>query len=392
MWKRACDPEGPGLRGLVTANVVRSGRVARGARSYFVMKAPDGTRFARLSWSGQARRRDCRYALQLWASRPDGAPVPIKHVRANRRCPRPKFAQAAGWPRARTYDIQGATKIVQRVVCVGSKKTPYCSSRGLNYIRTFKAQATVVDVSPPAIGIIQDNAFTRGEWVSGVQNVSYGAWDNAGVRVVRPILAERRTRRDTPWPCDFSRPVPCTNGQGSVSVDTRGLAEGTQSLVLQAEDAAGNPGTPAPSPRESTTRRPGRSRWAWRAARPGEIRTTSMPLGSTQTRATARRSRWPTTGYAARGTAQCVEGAQSGIGIGRLGDLAVPAPANGSCRVWREDAAGNKEPANASVPVALRYDPDPPQLGFEPSPPADPTVSRCASRTRRPGLPTGRSN
>ena len=48
-----------------------------------------------------------------------------------------------------------------------AKKTPYCSSRGLNYIRTFKAQATVVDVSPPAVGIVQDNAFTRGEWVSG---------------------------------------------------------------------------------------------------------------------------------------------------------------------------------------------------------------------------------
>src|SRR5918992_1010691 len=72
MWKRACNPEGPGLRGLITSNVVRSGRVSRGARSYFVMRAPDGTRFARLSWSGQARRRDCRYALQLWASRPDG--------------------------------------------------------------------------------------------------------------------------------------------------------------------------------------------------------------------------------------------------------------------------------------------------------------------------------
>src|SRR5688572_8494078 len=35
MWKRACNPEGPGLRGLVTANVVRAGRVKRGARSYF---------------------------------------------------------------------------------------------------------------------------------------------------------------------------------------------------------------------------------------------------------------------------------------------------------------------------------------------------------------------
>ena len=112
MWKRACDPEGPGLRGLVTSNVPRAGRVPRGSRSYFVMTAPEGTRFARFTWSGQARRRDCRYALQLWASRPDGPPTPIKNVRANTRCPRRGYAQAAGWPRPRTYDINGATKIV----------------------------------------------------------------------------------------------------------------------------------------------------------------------------------------------------------------------------------------------------------------------------------------
>src|ERR671920_175860 len=54
MWKRACNPEGPGLRGLVTSNVVRPGRVVRGSRSYFVMNAPEGTRFSRLIWSGQA--------------------------------------------------------------------------------------------------------------------------------------------------------------------------------------------------------------------------------------------------------------------------------------------------------------------------------------------------
>ena len=165
MWKRACDPEGPGLRGLVTSNVPRAGRVPRGSRSYFVMKAPAGTRFARFTWSGQARRRDCGYALQLWASRPDGPPTPIKNVRANTRCPRRNMAQAAGWPRPHTYDINGATKIVQRVVCVGERGAPHCSSRGLNYIRTFKAQATVVDVSPPAVSVLQDNAFTQGQWV-----------------------------------------------------------------------------------------------------------------------------------------------------------------------------------------------------------------------------------
>src|SRR5215218_3220734 len=100
MWKRACDPEGPGLRGLVTSNVVRPGRVVRGSRSYFVMNAPEGTRFSRLVWSGQARRHDCRYALQLWANRPDGSSVAIKNVRANRGCPNPGKTHAAGWPSA----------------------------------------------------------------------------------------------------------------------------------------------------------------------------------------------------------------------------------------------------------------------------------------------------
>jgi hypothetical protein len=388
MWKRACDPEGPGLRGLVTANVVRSGRVARGARSYFVMKAPDGTRFARLSWSGQARRRDCRYALQLWASRPDGAPVPIKNVRANRRCPRPKFAQAAGWPRARTYDIQGATKIVQRVVCVGAKKTPYCSSRGLNYIRTFKAQATVVDVSPPAIGTVQDNAFTQGEWVSGVHNVTYGTWDNAGVRLVRPIVGSV-TLSDTSRPCDFARSVPCTNGLGNVSVDTRVLGEGTQSLVLQAEDAAGNAANSSAVTARIDNTAPGAVQVgvdggeAWRNGNDFDASWVNPDEGD----------RAPITMAHYRicrvGTTHCVEAAQSGIGITRLSDLTVPAPGDWELRLWREDAARNKAPANASVPIALRYDPEPPQLGFEASLPSDPTAVSVRATDALSGLAGG---
>ena len=35
--------------------------------------------------------------------------------------------------------------------------------------------------------------------------------------------------------------------------------------------------------------------------------------------------------------------------------------------LWRRDAAGNEAESMASVPVTLRYDPDAPQLGFEPS-------------------------
>jgi hypothetical protein len=373
MWKRACDPEGPGLRGLVTSNVVRSGRVSRGARSYFVMRAPDGTQFKRLRWSGQARRRDCRYALQLWASRPAGPPVPIKHVRANRRCPRPKFAQAAGWPRPRNYDITGATKIVQRVVCVGAKKTPYCSSRGLNYIRTFKAQATVEDASPPAIGIVQDNAFTQGQWVSGVQNVTYETWDNSGVRLVRPILGGV-AQGETAQGCDFAQRVPCSSGRGTVTVSTNALGEGTQSLILQAEDAAGNPANSSAVTARVDNTAPGAVQVgieggeAWRNRNDFDASWVNPDEGDRSPITTAHyrvcRARAP----------QCVEAAQSGVGIARLSDLAVPAPGEWELRLWREDAAHNKQPANASASVALRYDPEPPQLGFEATAPSDPTA------------------
>jgi hypothetical protein len=91
--KRACNPEGPGLRGLITSNVVRRRPVHRGAVSMVAIRAPQGTRFTTFRWAGTARRRDCRYALQLYADAPDAKPIPIKNVRANRHCPRKKRAR-----------------------------------------------------------------------------------------------------------------------------------------------------------------------------------------------------------------------------------------------------------------------------------------------------------
>ncbi len=71
--------------------------------------------------------------------------------------------------------------------------------------------------------------------------------------------------------------------------------------------------------------------------------------------------------------------------------------------MWRRDAAGNESADNASAPVTLRYDPEPPQLAFEPPPAGDPTlvavqasdaVSRAwrtgRSRSARPDRAAGR--
>jgi hypothetical protein len=372
MWKRACDPEGPGLRGLVTANVVRPGRVIRGSRSYFVLKAPDGTRFARLTWSGQARRHDCRYALQLWADRPDGSSVAIKNVRANRGCPNPGHTQAAGWPSAHTYDIGGTTKIVQRVLCVGAGGTPYCSSRSLNYIRTFKAQATVVDVSPPAVAITQDNPFTRGEWVNGTQQVGYTAQDNVGVRVARPVFAGV-PYPDTFRPCNYAQRVPCPNGPGTLVVDTTNLSEGTQAFAVQSEDAAGNLGQSSTAVVRVDNTAPGavsiqiEGDEMWRNRNDFDAVWTNPDEGDRAPIAAARYRLCPT------GRSDCVADRRLGE-VTRLASVSVPSPGEWQLRVWREDAAGNQEPANASTPVALRYDPEPPELGFEDPSSSDPTL------------------
>src|SRR5947208_17023162 len=69
--RRACNPEGPGLRGLVTANSTGRGAVPRGSVAMVAISAPTGTRFTTFRWAGSARRSDCRFALQMYAEAPD---------------------------------------------------------------------------------------------------------------------------------------------------------------------------------------------------------------------------------------------------------------------------------------------------------------------------------
>lgn len=387
-WKRACNPQGPGLRGLVTGNVVRSGRVARGARSVFVLNAPPGTVISRYRWSGHAQRRDCRYALQLYAERPGAGAVPIKNVPANRRCPKAKRAQAAGWPRPRTYDVGGATRIVQRVVCVGATGRRFCSARGANFIRTFTAQATVIDNSGPAVSVIPDNAFTRGEWVRGPQTVTYDASDNAGVRAARAVIGTRSPPAAT-RPCNYAQRVPCPNGPGQIRVEQSVVDEGTQALTVTAEDAGGNAATSAATTVRVDNTPPGAVAIgvdggdAWRNRNDFDVAWANAPEGDRAPIASAHYRLCPV------GGGECHSGDRPGSEISRLDDLSVPSAGEWDLRLWRGDAAGNSEPANASVPVRLRFDPEPPTLGFEQPVATDPTKLSVLVEDRVSGLAGG---
>ena len=215
---------GPGLRGLVTANSSGRGTVPRGAVALVATSAPAGTRFTTFRWAGSLRRRDCRYALQLYAEGPGIKPIAQERP-GEPALPARARAQAAGY-RSRTFNVDGATRIVQRVICQGGGGRRSCSARGANYIRTYQAEVGIADDQPPTASIAADTPLATGAWVGGSQPLNYAAEDNVGIRQATAI-AEAQSGGGDHRPCALATPegafaagVPCPNGPGSISVDT----------------------------------------------------------------------------------------------------------------------------------------------------------------------------
>ena len=167
--------------------------------------------------------------------------------------------------------------------------------------------------------------------------------------------------------------VPCPNGPGQIPVDTTELSEGTQALVVQAQDSAGNVANSgvltaridnAPPPRVDVTLAGAQG---WRSQPEFVVGWTNPP----------ELDRAPIVAATARlctaDGQSCRTSEQDGPDVSQLG-VTVPAPGEFTLSLWRRDAAGNEEQDNASVPVTLRYDPEPPQLAFEPPSVEDPTL------------------
>jgi hypothetical protein len=392
--RRACNPEGPGVRGLVTANAIRNADVPRGSVAFAAINAPTGTTFTNLDWAGSVRRSDCRYALQIYAEVPGAAPIPIKNVRANQHCAASGRAQARGYL-SRTYAVAGATRIVQRVICMGGAGHTTCSSRQANYVRTYKAVVGVVDNEAPTATITPDTALATGAWVSGVQPLNYSAADNVGVRTASVSGGDSvggTDQRVCTMATDagaFATPSPCPNGPGQVLVDTRRFADGTQTIQLLARDAGGNEGaSPASTARIDNTP-PARVDVGLEG---GDGWRNTNDFAATWTNA-AENDRAPIVGAtyktcSASASGTCTQTDVAGDGISRI-PLQAPGPGEWTVSVWRHDAAGNTDPDAASVPVTLRYDPEPPQLSFNPPDASDPTLITAPVVDKVSGLADG---
>ena len=235
------------------SNVVARGTGARAARVAMADhgRAPGHPLHDASAGRHRAARATAATRSQLYADAP-GRPADHDQERAARTSTarKPGRAQAAGYRVAHLTTSAGATRIVQRVDLRGrTRSARSCSARGSNYIRTYKAEVGIVDVLAPTASILADTPLARGEWVGGSQPLNYDASDNVGVRSGR----KRSSRADRVGSSSDGR-APSRSSGGDLrrpacrartarvrSASTRRrLPEGTQPLVVQAQDTAGN--------------------------------------------------------------------------------------------------------------------------------------------------------
>jgi hypothetical protein len=164
--------------------------------------------------------------------------------------------------------------------------------------------------------------------------------------------------------------------------------EGTQQLVVQGQDAAGNVGSSSavtvhidntPPARVDATADGGEQ---WRNQNNFSVSWVSTPEVDRAPIVAANFKLCPASG------GSCVQGEQDGTDISHFG-VQVPAPGEWTLSLWRRDAAGNQTEDAASVPVTFRYDPEPPQVAFEQPAADDPTKVSVLVTDKISGLADG---
>ena len=395
-----CKPDpGEEAHGLGIGAVARRTAVERGAVAQLAINAPSGTEFTRYGgwegWTGSIAATNA----DLGDHAEQGAANPAAEGRESKM---PEKGSRTG------SEHQEAERALQRERrnanrATGDLRRPARAEPVL--IRHTKPDvdaerhARDQDEIAPAVAVTAAPAA----WVNGNQSLAYQATDNAGVRSASVLygsvnvgrfdpscrLAKRTNEGET-----FAVQVPCPNGPGTVSVETGLIDEGSRQVVLQAKDPAGNSTDSQPvtlhvdrtAPERVDVSVDGGQGWrnrndfaAWWI---NPVEADRAPIAS------ALYQLCPV------GGGECVRGEQPGQDLARFG-VPVPQPGEWKLSIWRRDAAMNVDERFASVPVILRYDPDPPQLGFETPSASDPTpvsvktadaVSRCRRGFDRDGL------
>jgi hypothetical protein len=405
--RRDCAETGAVREGLM----VRTARdTIRGRRRFEVpyrgvaalaFQAPPGTVIKRVLWGGAAARGSCdwlaelriadeteptaRNALLAGSKRHQGRcddrrrPGPL-------RIARPKTIRdypVLGNPR---YDVPRPKTLYQRVLCVNQHGCPL-SSDPQAYILTENLRLEIVDEQAPS-QLAATGGDLFGGWINGNRTLNFTATDDgSGVKSVRAVTDQGAEVASYANTCLFTRPVPCPNGSGSLTVRVDRARQGTQNVALQAFDAADNPtGLVHAGTMQVDTIAPGAA-------------AVSVDGGSAWRNSASHTLRWsnadnsgdvaPISGVRYRVCAKDTRCEASPASLASTEQLTLDAaPGETEVTLWRVDAAGNENAANASVPVTLRYDPEAPQASFDPLDASDPTRLAAPVSDRYSGVAT----
>ena len=275
----------------------------------------------------------------------------------------------------------GTTTVEQLVFCAAAQCAPGAT------IHAHLLEVTVDDPIPPSIA--PEGKLASGQWVSGRAGpveVPIAAADNAGIRSTKAEVTGRSHGAE--YACDWSRADPCPRQVRTTTLPAIGdLSDGHHVLVASAVDVAGNVAAvsrdvyidnTAPDPVAPHVE----GGDAWRRNNHFSV-SWSNALGSA---APIVRAHWKL----CTGSGSCpVSGYRDGQNVQGLHGLSVPTPGEYLLHVWLEDAAGNAREESAAITAALRFDPEPPQLAFEPTDAADPLRVVVNAVDRHSGVARG---
>jgi hypothetical protein len=370
----ACPTGGASTAGV--SDRLIEGTYAGFSHSGHSFNAPRGATITQVRWAGRMARDNCRWGVSLRAL-PSGAT--ITGMPNGAYCDTKAFDNR-GWPMPFATP-ERTTGLQQLVICAASECQPGAA------MHSHVLEVTVDDPIPPSISL--SGPLASGRWVSGRATkpfVNVAAADNAGVRHIRADV-DGRAHAQT-YACNLSQPQPCSRGAATTAAPSIGdLRDGSHTLVVSATDIAGNVASvsrtvwldnTAPDPVAPEVlggdawRRTNLFSVAWATGTEN-----ASPIVRAHWKLCASENDCPYRGY------------RDGEDIAELRGLSVPSAGDFSLHVWLEDAAGNAREASAVVSTSLRFDPEPPQLAFEPIDPADPLRVVVNAIDRHSGVASG---
>jgi hypothetical protein len=219
----------PNGRGIATRMVGRD--FASGEFSRWWFHAPPGTAITRLDWAGRATRERCYWQIEM---RAQGGAADSRLIGWPTQPGTTSCGTSIDAPYVSTYwPPTGTTRLMQNTQCGGAS----CPNGAGATFHTYHAAVTLNDFSNPTVTV---SGVSEGEWVRSDRVVKFTATDNVGIKSAH-LYVDGQLKASASYPCDYTRPVPCTNRSGTFGLYTGELTPGEHRVEVLAYDGSDTP-------------------------------------------------------------------------------------------------------------------------------------------------------